>query len=118
MTDFVGYHSEWNLGSPGGWDYQRITQIIGKAVWQKLNGILPIEVDLDFDHPLLFPVYGFVDMLVEAHRARKANDQGLIAVVAEEETLESVTENRNLAEHLDGVDGVSSALMAPHDLEL
>ncbi|MDY6989056.1 MAG: hypothetical protein SWQ30_13485 [Thermodesulfobacteriota bacterium] len=118
MTDFVGYHSEWNLGSPGGWDYQRITQVIGKAVWQKLNEILPIEVELDFDHPLLFPVYGFVDMLVEAHRAREANHQGLIAVVAEEETLESVTENRNLAEHLDRVDGISGALMAPHDLEL
>ncbi|MDY6837233.1 MAG: hypothetical protein SWH78_04580 [Thermodesulfobacteriota bacterium] len=118
MIDFVGYHSEWNLGSPGGWDYQRITQVIGKAVWQKLNGILPIKVDLDFDHPLLFPVYGFVDMLVEAHRAREANDQGLIAVVAEEETLESVTENRNLAEHLDRVDGISGSLMAPHDLEL
>ena len=118
MTDFVGYHSEWNLGSPGGWDYQRITQVIGKAVWQKLNGILPIKVDLDFDHPLLFPVNGFVDMLVEAHRDREANHQGLIAVVAEEETLESVTENRNLAEHLDRVDGISGALMAPHDLEL
>jgi len=118
VTDFVGYHSEWNLGSPGGWDYQRITQVIGKAVWQKLNEILPIEVELDFDHPLLFPVYGFVDMLVEAHRAREANHQGLIAVVAEEETLESVTENRNLAEHLDRLDGISGALMAPHDLEL
>jgi len=118
VTDFVGYHSEWNLGSPGGWDYQRITQVIGKAVWQKLNGILPIKVDLDFDHPLLFPVNGFVDMLVEAHRDREANHQGLIAVVAEEETLESVTENRNLAEHLDRVDGISGALMAPHDLEL
>jgi len=118
VTNFVGYHSEWNLGSPGGWDYQRITQVIGKAVWQRLNEILPIEVELDFDHPLLFPVYGFVDMLVEAHRAREANHQGLIAVVAEEETLESVTENRNLAERLDRVDGISGALMAPHDLEL
>ena len=33
---FLGYHSEWNMGSPGGWDYQRITQEIGKAVWEKL----------------------------------------------------------------------------------
>ena len=118
MKDFVGYHSEWNLGSPGGWDYQRITQIIGKAVWQKLNEIRPIGVDLDFDHPLLFPVYGFVEMLVEAHTAREGNNPGLIAVVAEEETLESVTENRNLAERLDSIDGISGALMAPHDLEL
>ena len=42
----VGYHSEWNLGSPGGWDYQRITQIIGKAVWVKLNEIRPMEVQV------------------------------------------------------------------------
>ena len=65
MADFLGYHSEWNLGSPGGWDYQRITQIIGKVVWQKINEIKPIPVDLDFDHPLLFPVDGFVNMLIQ-----------------------------------------------------
>jgi hypothetical protein len=118
VKDFVGYHSEWNLGSPGGWDYQRITQVIGKAVWQKLNEIRPIDLDLDFDHPLLFPVYGFVKMLVEAHRAREGNNPGLIAVVAEEDTLESVTENRNLAERLDRMEGISGALMAPQELEL
>ncbi len=118
MQDFLGYHSEWNLGSPGGWDYQRITQVIGKAVWLKLNEFRPIPVSLDFDHPLLFPVHGFVDMLVQAHRAREGNDPGLIAVVAEEETLEAVTENRNLAEHLSNIDGISGVLMAPHELEI
>ena len=25
---FKGHHSEWNLGSPGGWDYQRLARII------------------------------------------------------------------------------------------
>ena len=67
MESFLGYHSEWNLGSPGGWDYQRVTQIIGKAVWQRINDIQPIAVDLDFDHPLLYPVDGFTEMLVQAH---------------------------------------------------
>jgi hypothetical protein len=118
LKDFLGYHSEWNLGSPGGWDYQRITQIIGKAVWLKLNEIRRIPVDLDFDHPLLFPVDGFVEMLVEAHRTREGRNAGLIAVVAEEETLESVTENRNLAERLNTINGISGALMAPQELEL
>ncbi len=118
MENFLGYHSEWNLGSPGGWDYQRITQIIAKAVWKKLNDIQPINIDLDFDNPLLYPVDGFVRMLTEAHRAREGQNPGLIAVVAEEETLEEVTENRNLAEHLGAVDGLSGALMAPHELEL
>ncbi len=118
MKNFLGYHSEWNLGSPGGWDYQRITQITGKAVWLRLNKIRSIAVDLDFDHPLLFPVDGFVEMLVQAHRAREGNNRGVIAVVAEEETLEIVTENRNLADRLNAVDGISGALMAPQELEL
>jgi hypothetical protein len=118
MEMFSGYHSEWNLGSPGGWDYQRVTQIIGKAVWLKLNAMRKIDVELDFDHPQLFPVDGFVEMLVEAHRIREGRNPGLIAVVAEEETLADVTENKNLARRLDAIDGLSGALMAPQELEL
>lgn len=118
MRDFLGYHSEWNLGSPGGWDYQRITQIIGKEVWTKINKICPVGIELDFDHPLLFPVYGFAEMLVEAHRAREGSNPGIIAVVAEEETLESVAENRNLAELLSTFDGISGILISPQELEL
>jgi hypothetical protein len=118
LEDFLGYHSEWNLGSPGGWDYQRVTQVIGKAVWLRLNEIRPTGVRLDLDHPLLFPVNGFVDMLIQAHRARQGCNPGLIAVVAEEETLEDVTENRNLAERLTSIDGLSAALIPPQELEL
>ena len=118
MKEFLGYHSEWNLGSPGGWDYQRVTQIIGKAIWNRLNEIRPMEIKLDFDHPLLFPINGFVDMLVEAHRSREGSNSGLIAVVAEEETLEDVTENKNLALRLNEIHGLSGALMAPQELEL
>ena len=77
MKSFLGYHSEWNLGSPGGWDYQRITQIIGKAVWEKLNEIKSFPADLDFEHPMLFPINGFVEMLVGAHRAREGNNKGV-----------------------------------------
>jgi hypothetical protein len=117
LKDFLGYHSEWNLGSPGGWDYQRVTQIIGKAVWMRLNQVHPIDVALDFDHHLLFPIYGFMQMLVAAHRTREGNNPGMIAVVAEEETLEDVTENINLALHLGKFDGIRSALMAPQELE-
>ncbi len=118
VKEFAGYHSEWNLGSPGGWDYQRITQIIGKAVWERIEEISPSGVNLDFDHWALFPVNGFVRMLVEAHREREGGGRGLIAVVAEEETLEDVTENRNLARHLDSIDGISGALAAPRQFEL
>jgi len=78
----------------------------------------PMPVQLDFDHPLLFPIYGFVDMLLKTHEARNGTNKGLIAVVAEEETLDSVVENRNLAQRLDAIEGLSGALMAPHELEL
>ena len=118
MGIFHGYHSEWNLGSPGGWDYQKTTQIIGKAVWQKLDRILNFDIELDFEHPLFFPVDGFAQMLISAHTARAGHNPGLIAVVAEAETLEDVTENRNLAEGLSSTEGITGALMAPQELEI
>jgi len=117
LDQFAGYHSEWNLGSPGGWDYQRITQEIGKAVWKRHFQNHLTDIYLDFEHRLLHPVNGFVNMLKEAHRLREGTNPGFIAVVAEEETLENVVENRNLVTHLNTVDGLSSALMAPHELE-
>jgi hypothetical protein len=118
MKDFLGYHSEWNLGSPGGWDYQRTTQEIGKAVWDRLNRISNIGVELDFEHAMLCPVVGFADMLLAAHRDREGNNHGVIAVVAEEDTLEDVTENINLADRLNNMDGITGILAAPHHLEL
>ena len=117
-TKFVGYHSEWNLGSPGGWDYQRIAQKIGKAVWEKHVQNYSIDVDLDFDHLLLNPVNSFVNMLEKACHLREGTKPSLVAVIAEEETLEDVAENRNLAAQLNTIDGLSGALMAPNELEL
>lgn len=118
MSSFDGAHSEWNLGSPGGWDYQRTTQEIARVVWEKINRMAPTGVALDFDHPLLCPVAGFVDMLVDVLRRRNGNTPGLVAVVAEEETLADVTENINLARRLDGIQGITGILAAPHEFEL
>ena len=118
MEDFLGYHSEWNLGSPGGWDYQRLTQKIAKAVWQVLNRMHPVRVELDFDHPLLCPVRGFADMVVAEHRRRQGTKPGVIAVVAEKETLADVTENINFAQRLDQTEGVTGILAAPHEFEI
>ena len=118
MKDFLGYHSEWNLGSPGGWDYQRLTQQIAKSVWEVLNQMHPVSVDLDFDHPMLCPVKGFTKMVVDEHRRRAGNQPGVIAVVAEEETLEEVIENINFARRLDRFDGITGILSAPHEFEI
>jgi len=118
LREFSGYHSEWNLGSPGGWDYQRITQTISKSVWAEIEKASPSGVEIDFDHPALYPVYGFVEMLLETHRTREGSNGGLIAVIAEEETLDDVAENRNLAAHLNRIEGISGVLAAPHELEI
>ncbi len=118
MSSFKGFHSEWNLGSPGGWDYQRITQEIAKVVWQRLNQVAPTGVRLDFDHPMLYPVVGFSEMLLDVYRRREGPNDGLIAVVAEEETLTEVTENINLAQRMDAVEGITGILAAPHTFEL
>ena len=118
MKGFLGYHSEWNMGSPGGWDYQRTTQEIAKVVWDKLNRIHPVGVNLDFNHPLLFPVKGFADMLVDIYREREGSNPGAIAIVAEEETLEDVTENINFAHRLNQVEGITGILAAPPEFEL
>jgi hypothetical protein len=118
LAQFAGYHSEWNLGSPGGWDYQQTAQKIGKAVWKKHFQNHSIDVELDFDHPLLHPVNSFVNMLKEAHRSREGANPGLIAVTAEEETLKDVAENKNLVTHINTIDGLSGVLLAPHELEL
>jgi len=115
---FEGYHSEWNLGSPGGWCYQRNIQLIGKTVWKNLNRISSIPVVLDFDHLLFYPDRGFIDMLVQAHREREGNTPGVIAVVAEEDTLDTVTENKDLASWLSKVEGITGVLMGPRELEL
>ena len=104
--------------SPGGWDYQRLTQITSRAVWLKLNAIRPIGVQLDFNHPLFYPVDGFVRMLLEAHYARGGRNAGLIAILAEKETLENVIENQNLATRLNEFEGITGELMAPDEYEL
>ena len=60
MKIVSGYHGEWNMGSPGGWDYQRINQEIGQAVWQKIMQHSRIDVKIDFAHSNLHPLNGFI----------------------------------------------------------
>jgi hypothetical protein len=117
VEDFLGYHSEWNLGSPGGWEYQRITQELGKLAWQRLQPHLDLNVPLDFDHKYLNPVPAFAAALLRAHQQRHKDKKPHIVLVAEPDTLDTVVENRNFVEYLGSLEDVTAALAAPQELD-
>lgn len=116
--EFLGYHSEWNMGSPGGWDYQRMAQEIGKFSWQKIKQKSGIDIELDFDHPILNPVPAFARILLEAHQRNFGKQKPFIALVAEEETLQKVGENIRFIQYLNSLPNVSACLISPDKLEL
>jgi len=118
IDEFAGYHSEWNLGSPGGWDYQRMAQEIGKFSWLKIKEKIDLDLDLDFDHPMLNPVPAFAELLLRAHKKRFGSIKAIIALLAEEETLDKVGENIRFVEYLNNLPGIKAHLIAPHKLEL
>jgi hypothetical protein len=117
MRTVKGYHVEWNLGCPGGWEYQRMAQERGKLCWNRVKEISSVEVELTFDHPILNPVPRFLDMLLRVHRTRFPREKPFVLLVAEKETLDKVTENINLVEYLNGMPEVKAALTCPEEME-
>ena len=117
MENFKGYHAEWNLGCPGGWEYQKMAQQRGKLCWSRVKEISGTDIDLDFNHPLLNPVSKFIEMLLRVHWSRFSRQKPFILLVAEKETLDVVTENINLVKYLNAMDGVEAALTCPEELE-
>jgi hypothetical protein len=115
---FLGYHSEWNMGSPGGWDYQRMAQEIARFSWQEIKKQSGIDIELDFDHPILNPVPAFAEILLEAHRENFAKEKPFIALVAEKDTLDKVGENIRFVRYLNSLPDVSACLISPEKLEL
>lgn len=118
MNEFAGYHSEWNMGSPGGWDYQRMAQEIGLFTWKKIKERSKIDIDLDFSDPILDPVPRFAQMLLCAHKRNFSNAKPFIALIAEEETLEKVGENIRFVQYLNSLENVNAVLTDPSKLEL
>jgi len=116
-SEFLGYHSEWNLGSPGGWVYQKMAQEIGKLAWERILKKAKIDVSLDFDDPVLYPVSNFAELLMRAHKKRFPRETPYIALVAEEETLEKVGENIKFVEYLNTLPKVEAVLIPPTKLE-
>lgn len=118
MKTFAGYHGEWNMGSPGGWEYQRICQVLGKEAWESISDSVELDVKVDFDHPQINAVPGFARMLFRAHRARHGSNAVHAVLLAEADTLEVVRENRNFVDFLNSLDGVTASLAAPGHLAL
>ena len=118
QEELLGYHSEWNMGSPGGWDYQRMAQEIGKLAWERIKERSSINVELDFDDPILNPVPNFAQLLLRVHQKKFPQDKPFIALVAEEETLDKVGENIHFVEYLNSIPDVKAVLINPTKLEL
>ena len=100
MEAVKGYHGEWNMGSPGGWDYQRIAQVLGKMAWDLILENVEMGVDLDYEHPQINAVPGFARMILRAHKNRHGRNGAHAVLLAEKETLEKVLENKNIVDYL------------------
>jgi hypothetical protein len=116
MNAVKGFHGEWNMGSPGGWDYQRIAQILGKMAWELIVDNTGIDLDIDFDHPQINAVPGFARMLLNAHERHSGRNPVHAVLLAETQTLKVVLENKNFVDYLNTIDGVKASLAAPEDL--
>ncbi|MBW1801185.1 MAG: hypothetical protein JRJ85_10715 [Deltaproteobacteria bacterium] len=118
MEIVKGYHGEWNMGSPGGWEYQRIAQILGKMAWERISETVQIDVALDFDSPAINAVPGFARMMLRAHRNVHGGNPVHAVLLAESETLDVVMENKNFVEYLSTLEGVTASLAGPEHLSL
>lgn len=118
MDNFLGYHSEWNLGSPGGWDYQRMTLELGKWSWERIQELIGIDILLDFENTILNPRDGFIDLMLRVHHKNYGGKKPFVVITAESGTLEIVMENRHTVGYLNNMPGVTAALAAPEQIEL
>jgi hypothetical protein len=118
MKTVRGFHGEWNMGSPGGWDYQRTAQILGKRAWEMIRQSVDPRVEIDFAHPQINPRPGFARMLLRAHANRHGANPVHAVLLAETETLDAVQENKNVVKYLNSLDGVKASLAGPGHMSL
>ncbi len=116
MRAVKGYHGEWNMGSPGGWEYQRIAQLLGKMGWDLILKNVDVGVDVDFDQPQINAVPGFARMILQAHENCHGRNPVHAVLLAEAETLDVVLENKNFVDYLNTLDGVKASLAGPGHL--
>jgi len=118
MDTIKGYHGEWNMGSPGGWEYQRIAQILGKMAWSLIEETREVGVGVDFDDPQINAVPGFARAMLRAHESRHGRNPVNAVLLAETGTLDVVLENKNFVNYLNTIEGVKASLAEPGHLYL
>ena len=118
MRTVKGFHGEWNMGSPGGWEYQGIAQTLGKMAWDLVLENIDVGVDVDFEHPQINAVPGFARMLLQAHTRCHGRSRVHAVLLAEIETLDVVLENKNFVDYLNALEGVKASLAGPGHLSL
>jgi hypothetical protein len=116
MKAVKGYHGEWNMGSPGGWEYQHIAQILGKMAWDLIVKNVHLSVNVGFEHPQINAVPGFARMILRAHQNRHGKNPVHAVLLAETDTLDVVLENKNFVDYLDRLEGVKASLAGPGHL--
>ena len=118
MKTVKGYHGEWNMGSPGGWEYQGTAQFLGKMAWDLIRDNIEVGIEVDFEHPQINAVPGFARMLLRAHKRHHGRNPVHAVLLAEEETLDVVLENKNFVKFLNAMDGIKASLAGPGYLSL
>ncbi len=114
---FAGFHGEWNLGSPGGWEYQRMIQQIYQPAWQEIKRLTGLSIEIDLENDLFAPSLKLADLLLEKHQQNFAGHEPFIVLVAEEETLSDVIENQRFVDYLRTEKGVAAELAGPRELK-
>lgn len=118
MKTIKGFHGEWNMGSPGGWDYQRVGQLLGKMAWDLILENIEVGVDIDLEHPQINAIPGFARMLLRIHKNIHGGKPVHVVLLAETETLDVVLENNNFVDYMNTLDGVKASLAGPGHLSL
>jgi hypothetical protein len=118
QNNFQGFHGEWNLGSPGGWEYQKMIQEIYLPAWKRIKELTGIDVELDIETNVFKPSVAFTELMLEKSKLCFPDKDPFIIIMAEEDTLDDVIENSRFVDHLNSLPDVSSKLIGPKELQL
>lgn len=113
---FKGVHGEWNLGSPGGWEYQNMIQQIYLPAWQKIKELSNIDLELDFEDKVFKSSDVLADLMIRASKMNFPDQDPYIILCAEEEALDDVIENSRFVEKLNNMDGVTAKMVGPREV--